>query len=65
MGKMTDEEKQKVMDMLEDLEREELNKVLGSQSSFRDWLRTSLYSIYCKVKDALERLWTSIRNFFS
>jgi len=65
MGKMTDEEKRRVVAMLDELDRSKLDKVLASLSSFRDWLRTSLYSIYCKVKDALERLWTSIRDFFS
>jgi hypothetical protein len=62
---MTAEEKRRVIEMLDKLERSKLEKVLASLSAFGDWLRSSAYSIYCKVKDALSNLWKSICNFFS
>ena len=65
MGKMTSEEKQRVIDMLDEMDRNQLDRVLASVQAFGNWLRSSLYSIYCKVRDALGKLWQSICNFFS
>ncbi len=65
MGKMTDEEKRRVMEMLDELDRSQLEKVLASVEAFGNWLYNSAYSIYCKVRDALRSLWQSICNFFS
>jgi hypothetical protein len=62
---MTAEEKLRVMNMLDELDRSDLEKVLASLNAFGDWLRNSAYAIYCKVKDALSNLWKSICNFFS
>ncbi|KOR33681.1 ribonuclease [Planktothricoides sp. SR001] len=62
---MTDEEKRRVVELLDELDRSELDKVLASVDAFGNWLYDKLYSIYCKVRDALRSLWQSIRNFFS
>jgi hypothetical protein len=62
---MTAAEKQRVIGMLDELERSKLDKVLASIENFGNWMRDNLYSIYCKVKDALYSMWQSIRNFFS
>ncbi len=62
---MTPDEKRKVMEMLDELDRSQLDKVLASVQSFGNWLSNSAYSIYCKVKDALSSLWQSISNFLS
>ncbi len=65
MGRMTFEEKQRVMDMLDEMDRDQLDQLLASLQAFGNWLYDAAYSIYCKVKDALGRLWQSICNFFS
>jgi len=62
--RMTDAEKRRVMEMLDELDRSRLDKVLASLDAFGNWLRQSAYSIYCKVKDSLRKLWNSICNFF-
>lgn len=62
---MTNEEKQRVMNMLDELDRSKLDQVLASIEAFGNWLYNQAYSIYCKVKDSLRNLWQSIRNFFS
>jgi uncharacterized protein YpuA (DUF1002 family) len=53
------------MEMLDELDRSQLEKVLASVEAFGNWLYNSAYSIYCKVRDALKSLWQSICNFFS
>ncbi len=62
---MTDAEKRRVMEMLDNLERSELDKVLASVQSFGNWLYSAAYSIYCKVKDALSKFWQSLCNLFN
>jgi uncharacterized protein YpuA (DUF1002 family) len=58
-------EKQRVMKLLDEMERSRLDKVLASLDAFSDWLSDIAYSIYCKVKTTLRSLWNSICNFFS
>lgn len=58
-------EKQRVMNMLDELDRSQLDKILASLDAFGKWLSSAAYSIYCKVKDALSSLWRSICDFFS
>jgi hypothetical protein len=62
---LTAEEKQKVWDMLTEMDEEKAKKVIASESAFTLWLKTNLYPIFVKIKDALQSMWQSIRNFFS
>lgn len=59
------EEKKRVMNILDELDRNQLDKILASLDSFGKWLSTAAYSIYYKVKDALNSLWRSICDLFS
>lgn len=59
------EEKKRVMDMLDRLDRSKLDNILASLEAFGEWLSNIAYSIYCKLKDSLSSLWRSICDFFS
>lgn len=43
---LTPQEKQQVLDALDELDRQEQKKVLSSQKSFLTWLSLVLYAIY-------------------
>jgi len=58
-------DKQRILDMLDQLERGQLEQTLSSTESFGSWLKSTLYSVYVKVKDALSNLWKTISQFFS
>ena len=62
---LTAEEKQKVLDLLGQMDEANAKKVIASESAFTSWLKTNLYPIFVKIKDALQSMWQSIRNFFS
>ncbi|HQF79101.1 MAG TPA: hypothetical protein PLO40_12940 [Spirochaetota bacterium] len=61
---MTDEEKSKVIKMLDKLDDSSREKAISSFDSFVKWLSNALYNIYCKIKDALKSLWETICNIF-
>lgn len=62
---LTAAEKQTVLDMLENMDEAEAKKAVATESAFTLWLKTDLYPIFVKIKDALQSMWQSIRNFFS
>ncbi|EPF18272.1 hypothetical protein [Microcystis aeruginosa] len=62
---LTAAEKQEVLNMLERMDEEAAKKVIATESAFSLWLKTNLYPIFVKIKDALQSMWQSIRNFFS
>jgi hypothetical protein len=43
---LTPQEKQQVLDALDELDRQEQKKVLSSQKSFLTWLALVLYAVY-------------------
>ncbi|CCH92604.1 conserved hypothetical protein [Microcystis aeruginosa PCC 9432] len=62
---LTSEEKQKVLDALDELDRDDLDKILAGLKAFSKWLKRVLYEIYLQIEDGLQSLWNSIRSFFS
>lgn len=62
---LTAAEKQKIVNMLERMDEEAAKKAIATESAFSLWLKTNLYPIFVKIKDALQSMWQSIRNFFS
>jgi hypothetical protein len=62
---LTPEEKQWVLEALNEASEQEKKKALKSHESFGNWLSRNLYEIYLKIKDFLQSLWQSIRDFFS
>lgn len=62
---LTPEEKQKVIDFLDEVDRNVLDKILATLKSFSDWLSRTLYRIYLKIEYGLQSFWQSIRNVFS
>jgi hypothetical protein len=57
---LTASEQQRVLDMLNQMDRSTLKRILASVESFADWLSKSLYSIYVKVKGAIYSMWDSM-----
>jgi cephalosporin hydroxylase len=57
---LTSSEKQRVLDMLDEMDRSTVQRVLASVEAFADWLANSLYFIYVKVKDSIYSIWDSI-----
>lgn len=54
---LSEEQKRQVSAYLNQLSAAELNQTLESQSNFRNWLYRDHYTLYVKVKDALDELW--------
>lgn len=65
MGRMTPEEKRRALDLLDEMDRNQLDRVLASVQAFGNWLHNAAYSIYCKVRNALGKFWQSICNLFN
>ncbi|WP_166482031.1 hypothetical protein [Scytonema sp. UIC 10036] len=62
---MTDEEKQRVLEMLDQLDSGERERKISSLEAFSNWLRSAATEIYNKVKDQLQRFWSTICSIFS
>lgn len=58
---LSDSEKEKVINALERIDDASRVLIIASIEAFAEWLSSTLYSIYLKVKDALSRLWDWIR----
>jgi len=62
---MTDDEREKVIKMLDRLDGQRRRNILSSFEAFTSWLSTSLYAIYIKVKEQLSRFWGWLREAFA
>ncbi|EDN70123.1 hypothetical protein BGP_1360 [Beggiatoa sp. PS] len=59
---LTATEKESVLNLLNDMDKSTLKRILASVEAFADWLSNSLYSIYVKVKGAIYSMWESMVN---
>jgi hypothetical protein len=62
---LTPEEKKQIMGFLEQADRSLIDIILASLEAFRKWLFNEFNDIYQKVKNGLQDMWRSVRNFFS
>jgi isopropylmalate/homocitrate/citramalate synthase len=62
---LTPEEKKEILRMIEELDKSQIDIILASLEAFRKWLFNELNDIYQKVKNGLQDMWRSVRNFFS
>jgi hypothetical protein len=62
---LTPEDKKKIMKMLDEVDRNILDKILASLNAFCKWLQNELYDIFIKIGNALNDLWDGICDFFS
>ncbi len=60
--KLTDDEKRRVIDELEDIEPAKRNTLLSNLTNFTKWLASALYDIYQKVKSWISDIWEWIKN---
>ncbi|NJO01820.1 MAG: hypothetical protein HC880_09140 [Bacteroidia bacterium] len=61
---MTAAEKQRVIDLLNQLDEKQRKRTLDSLENFVNWLRNSAYAIYQKIKDVLSDLWEWLADLF-
>ncbi len=61
---LTASEKERVLNMLDKMERSKLRRVLDSLTSFKNWLYDHLYSIYVKVKNSIHSMWNWLCGIF-
>lgn len=54
---LTLSEKERLLNMLDKMERSKLQRILASVRSFKNWLYNSLYSIYVKIGNAINSMW--------
>lgn len=62
---LTPQEKQMVLNILDEVDRSIVVKILATLESFSNWLSRTLYLIYVKIQYSLQSFWQSIRNVFS
>lgn len=55
--KLTDEEKQRVIDELEDIEPARRNTLLSNLQNFTSWLMNACYDIFIRVKNFIVDIW--------
>ena len=63
--KLTDDEKRRVIDELEEIEPAKRNTLLSNLTNFTKWLASALYDIYQKVKSWISDIgeWIKINIF--
>ncbi|CCI12677.1 Ribonuclease S-3 (fragment) [Microcystis aeruginosa PCC 9806] len=62
---LTPEEKRRIIEFLDQADRSLVDIILATLEAFRRWLSEQFDEIYEKVKNGLQNLWQSVRNFFS
>lgn len=62
---LSQSDQDRIIRMLEDLEREKVMPIIASLESFSKWLARAAYDIWCKVKDYLKNLFFKICDIFS
>lgn len=55
--KLTDDEKRRVIDELEDIEPARRNTLLSNLKNFSSWLMSACYDIFIKVKNFIVDVW--------
>ena len=55
--RLTDEEKDRIIDKFEDIEPSKRNTLLSNLANFTKWLASALYDIYLKVKSWIQDIW--------
>ena len=61
---LTAEEKERVIELLENMYDAQRAIVLATLDAFASWLINAAYYIYQKIKNALQSLWAWIRGQF-
>lgn len=61
--KLTDEEKQRVIDELEDIEPAKRTTLLSNLQNFASWLLKACYDIYIKVKSWIQDVWQWFKTY--
>ena len=62
---MTPYEKHRVLDMLDQLDEGNKNRILASAQAFGSWLYNVAYSIWLKVSSVLDSFWDALCDIFS
>ena len=61
--KLTDDEKQRVIDELEEIEPARRNTLLSNLQNFTSWLMNACYDIFIKVKNFIVDVWNWFKTY--
>jgi hypothetical protein len=61
---LTREQKERLLEMLNELEEDEAEVILTTQQSLLDWLSDVAYDIYQAIQNVLYDAWEWVKDFF-
>lgn len=61
--KLTEDEKQRVIDELEEIEPARRNTLLSNLQNFTSWLMNACYDIFIKVKNFIADIWEWFKTY--
>jgi len=62
---LSNNQKKRVLEMLDKLDDQETNKILASLEKFVNWMRNALYDIYLAIRDGISSLFSWLKLQFS
>ena len=62
--KLTEEEKNKIFNGMEDIEPAKRSILISNIHKFTEWLMNTCYSIYLRIKSFLSEVWEQIKKVF-
>jgi len=62
--KLSEEEMNRVINELEDVEPAKRNTLLSNLQNFTSWLLNACYDIYLKIKSWIKDLWEWFKSYF-
>ncbi len=61
--KLTDDEKQRVIEELEEIEPARRNTLLSNLQNFTSWLMNACYDIFIRVKNFIADVWNWFKTY--
>lgn len=62
---LSNQDRQRVLAMLDDIDSADVRRITASQSSFEYWFRVRLPDVYRKIAGQIARVWIWIRTALS
>jgi hypothetical protein len=61
---LTAQEKQRVLNMLDQMDSQSARRVIANEQSFANWLKSKLNAIYQKIQNSIRAIWNWLRQIF-
>ena len=62
---LSKKQRERVLEMLDKLDKQSTNKILASFDKFVNWMRNTLYDIYLTIRDGIRSLFNWLQLQFS